>query len=43
LDGFDTGSIIGFAEITGCVSRHRPKYFHGTIRQAACRREAAAL
>jgi len=26
---FETGGIVGLAEITGCVSRHRSKWFHG--------------
>ena len=26
---FDTGGIGGIAEITGCVKRHRSKWFHG--------------
>ena len=26
---FDTGGIVGIAEITDCVRRHRSKWFHG--------------
>ena len=26
---FDTGGVVGIAEITGCVKRHRSKWFHG--------------
>jgi len=28
-DTFETGGIVGIAEITGCVQRHRSKWFHG--------------
>ena len=28
-ESFDTGGIVGLAEITDCVSRHRSKWFHG--------------
>jgi hypothetical protein len=28
-DTFDTGGIVGIAEITDCVRRHRSKWFHG--------------
>jgi len=28
-DTFETGGIVGIAEITDCVRRHRSKWFHG--------------
>ena len=28
-DAFETGGIVGIAEITGCVQRHRSKWFQG--------------
>ena len=28
-DTFETGGIVGFAEIAGCVKRHRSKWFQG--------------
>jgi hypothetical protein len=28
---FETGGIVGVAEITGCVKRHRSKWFQGPI------------
>ena len=30
-DAFETGGIVGSAEITGCVEHHRSKWFQGPI------------
>ena len=30
-DTFETGGIVGLAEITGCVEHHRSKWFQGPI------------